>query len=228
MESKNRPTLYVEGTTDQYVLLSLLATFGHRLEKETGPVFLVDLKGLDNLLKALPGNVVNATSSPVGFVVDADENLDNRWQSIRDRIIRYVPDLPQVFPATGLIRNVPDRDHPIGIWLMPDCQTSPGQLEDFLETMIPPDSNLYAYAMHCALEARNSRGAKFGKNKMKKASLATWLAWQQEPGVPYGKAIDRGWLDPKLPLAEPTSRAFVAWFCKLYNLPPPPGMPANP
>jgi len=74
-------------------------------------------------------------------------DLAARWQSLRDRLIdlgypgvRKDPD-PQGTvlepPADGLLPRV-------GIWIMPDNQTT-GILEDFLLSLVPPESRLYAH-----------------------------------------------------------------------------------
>ncbi|WP_420441941.1 DUF3226 domain-containing protein [Candidatus Palauibacter sp.] len=57
-------------------------------------------------------------------------------------------------------------------------------------------------------------GAFFPDAKTSKAVLHAWLAWQQEPGRPYGLAIKSGYLRHDSVTAE----RFVAWFRQLFAL----------
>ncbi len=43
--------------------------------------------------------------------------------------------------------------------------------------------------------------------------IHTWLAWQREPGRPYGTAISERFLDPNV--AE--ARVIAAWLRKLFH-----------
>jgi hypothetical protein len=77
----------------------------------------------------------------LGVVLDADENLERRWQAISDRLSKegYTA-LPGVPDRAGTI--IEEFDKPkVGIWLMPDNQL-PGMLEDFVVHLIPQDDGL--------------------------------------------------------------------------------------
>jgi hypothetical protein len=60
------------------------------------------------------------------------------------------------------------------------------------------------------------------KEKLKKAHVHTWLAWQEEPGTPMGLAITKKYL--KNVHSEPCLR-FISWIRRLYGLDAPLGEP---
>ncbi len=96
---------------------------------------------------------------------------------------------------------------------MPD-NVSPGTLETFLHTLVPPESaSLWAHARRAVASAKK-RGALCREVHLPKAELYTWLSWADPPGQSPGLALTKRVLDPHLPSAQP----FVAWFKRLYNL----------
>ena len=87
-------------------------------------------------------------------------------------------------------------------------------MENFLVRLIPDDSrNLYELAENCVAEARRN-GAPFKEVHRTKASVHTWLAWQDEPGKQLHQAVDHRVLDPN----KPESQAFVDWFRQLFGV----------
>ena len=55
-------------------------------------------------------------------------------------------------------------------------------------------------------------GAKFPKKYFSKAQLHTWLAWQAEPGMPFGTALTAACFASDTPKALD----FVNWFKRLF------------
>lgn len=53
---------------------------------------------------------------------------------------------------------------------------------------------------------------RFEPLKRPKVLMHTWLAWQEEPGKPYGQAITARYLDATLP----TGAAFAAWLQRVF------------
>ncbi|MCA9708952.1 MAG: hypothetical protein KDK70_24110, partial [Myxococcales bacterium] len=77
--------------------------------------------------------------------------------------------------------------------------------------MIPPADPVWTYAAEVSREALH-RGARFKEHHIDKASVRTWLAWQEQPGVPPGNAIARKYLDAQ----QGTVHGFVRWFQRLF------------
>ena len=97
----------------------------------------------------------------------------------------------------------------IGIWLMPDNQVD-GMLEDFCIRLAPEAS--VAYANRCVIEAHNGGHSTFTNTHTAKATIHTYLAWQNEPGMPLGLAVTARALDPGQPIAA----AFHNFLLRLY------------
>lgn len=91
---------------------------------------------------------------------------------------------------------------------MPD-NSDPGAIEDFLKFLIPNEDKLFPYAENviAKLPIRH-----FRDTYTSKALLYTWLAWQKEPGKPYGQAITAKYLDTSLPAAN----IFVSWLREVF------------
>ena len=105
----------------------------------------------------------------------------------------------------------------VGVWLMPDNQEEgihgEGTLERFLETLVDDDDSLFRYAREATARAKTDHGASYPDGDIRKAVLHAWLAWQKEPGLPYGTAIRARYFMHDSPVAA----RFVAWFRRLFE-----------
>ena len=74
--------------------------------------------------------------------------------------------------------------------------------------------SLLDYARESTENAR-AHGARYPEavGGTTKAVLHTWLAWQKEPGLPYGTAIRARYFRHDSPVAE----CFVKWFCWVFE-----------
>ena len=100
----------------------------------------------------------------------------------------------------------------VGVWLMPDNRRI-GALEDFLQDLIDDSDVLLPHARESTAKAK-ARGARFPEKDSVKALVHAWLAWQEEPGRPYGVAIKSRYLRDDSDAAE----RFVAWFGRVFGL----------
>lgn len=102
----------------------------------------------------------------------------------------------------------------LGFWIMPDNQST-GILEDFLRRLIPeyslvPESgSLYGHVVKSVDSIPDRR---FCDRKEPKAIVHTWLAWQENPGLPMGTSISKDCFD----LNAPEVDVFVSWLERLY------------
>ena len=201
--------LLVEGTDDKHVLKHIC---GNR-----GIPHLDDVAthgSVENLLDSVPLRLrVSEDGDIVGVVIDADTNVAARWQSLRDRLtgIGYqsVPDSPA---ADGTIIDPPPGTllPRVGIWIMPDNQTK-GILEDFLRFLIPVGSQLFGHVTSSVATIPES-DLRFGDLAKPKALIHTWLAWQKDPGTPFGTAITARFLDPDVAQVD----VLVSWLNRLF------------
>lgn len=201
--------LLVEGVDDYHVVLHLQGNHGIRVVDRKD---VRQLGGIEPLLESLPVQLKASDGGVLGVVIDADQDFAARWQAVRHclTVAGYegIPDAPDrqgvilaAPPATLLPR--------FGAWLMPD-NSSKGILEDFLRFLVPKGDVLLPYAEKALQELPEQR---FSKNDPPKALIHTWLAWQCEPGRPFGQAITARFLQPDVKEAT----VFVEWLKSLFS-----------
>jgi hypothetical protein len=207
MAAKN--ILLVEGKDDQHVLVHLSSNRG-------GPRFdeVLPHEGDTKLLDAIPVRLKAAGDEAiVGIVMDADTDLDARWQSLRDRLVKLgyavVPASPV---ADGTIVERPEGEFlpRVGIWIMPDNQTR-GILEDFLQFLVPTGSKLFGHEKTSVATIPEGE-RRFSQLAEPKALIHAWLAWQEEPGKAMGTAITARYLDPNVAQVD----VLVSWLNRLF------------
>lgn len=213
MADSQRSRLTVEGTDDLHTIIHLLdrheVVFEAKVEikqPEDGPT------GKDGVLAAIRTRVKAATDRIEGFVLDADSPIAQRWQAVADRLEKAGVSPPHAIPARGFVADVEEYRTRVGVWLMPDNRQD-GTLEQLLETLVDRDAPLFRHATESTAEAKEL-GATFPAQDEPKARLHTWLAWQEEPGRPYGTAIKAEYFQHDSHTAE----TFVAWFRHLFRL----------
>jgi hypothetical protein len=202
----DRLLLVVESPDDKHVFWAILQR--HQFE----PDFAIrDEGGLETLLARLPIHLKPGTDvERLGVVVDADADLQARWQEIKRILERAgyasIPDDPD--PAGTVIdqQNLPR----VGIWMMPD-NTLPGMLEDYLCFLVPAGDALFERARRCVGEIP-AEERRFIEAHFTKALIHTWLAWQEAPGKPLGQAITRGYFESDGPHVQ----SLLGWLTRLF------------
>ncbi|MCK4660560.1 MAG: hypothetical protein KAV82_13650 [Phycisphaerae bacterium] len=206
--------LHVEGRDDECSIEHLLMR--HGINSKLWPTLFPSIElqyGVEKLLDGLEVSVRVSTDCVNGFVLDADEQLQERWKAVSNRLRKVGIDAPGQAPPEGFIGESSKFGSRVGVWLMPDNQTD-GKLEDFLRTLIDERDPLIGCAEQ-ATDTAKTHGARFPDVDRIKAILHTWLAWQKEPGRPYGTAIRARFFRHDSDAAN----AFVVWFKTLYKIP---------
>jgi len=204
-----KKVLWVEGKDDEHVLK-------HLSDNRGGPHFdeIIPHKGYTHLLGSLQTRLKAGLNDIIaGIVIDADTDLSARWRSLRDELLntgyQNVPDKPS--PEGTIIDPPAGAFLPrVGIWIMPDNRTT-GILEDFLKFLVPAGSPLFDH-VNSSIDAIPESERRFSPLAQPKAIIHTWLAWQEEPGKPYGTAITMKFLDPHVPQAD----ELVSWLNRLF------------
>ena len=93
---------------------------------------------------------------------------------------------------------------------MPDNQMK-GILETFLRSLIPKPNALFDYVKTSVAAIPDSE-RRFKPRKEPKAIIHTWLAWQEEPGMPPGWAITSHFLDANVAEVD----VLVSWLKRLF------------
>ena len=214
---KNNPfKLYVEGIDDLAVITSI---WMHRNSEHRFFVMQYDdennkILGIDRILGLFSTRLKVADFQRLGIVVDADfvesgYGFAHRWETLRGILINagYAP--PDIIDPGGLVL---ERDGlRVGVWIMPD-NASEGMLEDFVASMIGDDDPLFIRAESC-VDAIPGLDRKFSDNHRLKAIVHTWLAWQEEPGKPFGVAIKNKSLDA----TSTAAKSLLAWLIRLFE-----------
>lgn len=216
MASKYRAKkLIVEGEQDKRVIPELIEANGivWGETKETAVVY-IESYGSDQFVDAdvISTELKASGLTALGLIVDADDNFNARWTSLKTACSKIIPDIPEQLPESGLIHYT-NTGIKFGVWIMPDNQTK-GMLETFLRYLIPNENELlWKYAQEVVQEAKN-KGATFIVPHFDKADIYTWLAWQDPPGRQLHNAVMERILDP----THPKAQTFVNWFNNLYDL----------
>ena len=173
--------------------------------------YIVEKDSNSELLKSIPQHVKARNQQVVGIVMDADENLEKRWDQIAARFSERAIKLPEAPKMTGTIVP-PEKDyHPrVGIWLMPDNK-SHGELEDCALRMIPSNDDVWGLSQRY-IDNIPAPSRKFQADKTDRAKLFAWLATRREPNR-MGAAVGAGDLDYTVPICKD----LLTWLADLFH-----------
>ena len=194
--------LIIEGVDDKHVVRHLQRRKFPAVEFE-----IVDKGNVDKVLKAIGPEIKVPGRVAVGILVDANNNLNNRWRAVSDRLKNVDIPAPAALPRAGAIIGKTPR---VGVWAMPDNRST-GALEDFVKKMIPEDDPVWPLARKFIRDIPEDE-RKFTPGKRSKAELRAWLATRETPGL-MGTAIGIGDLktDGKLCID------FLKWLENLFK-----------
>ena len=196
--------LLVEGRTDCHVVK-------HICERHAPmPEFQIKVaNGIDPLLKSIRAEAQAADRYALGIMVDANTNLDSRWQAVTNQLRRANIDPPRRPEQDGLVL-VGDHHPRIGIWLMPDNGTA-GAIEDFVKRMIPASDAVWPLAQEFIAAIPDDARA-FKPQKALRAEIHAWLSTRSEPRL-MAAAIRANDLD----VQGQNCMAFVQWLQCLFQ-----------
>lgn len=182
--------------------------FTNKFVKQAGSISQVELT-LENAL-----NQPDLTN--IGIIVDADQvGATERCQTLAAKIattLNQATPNELILPEIGFIWEVSD-SLKIGIWVMPNNQDN-GYLEHFLLELIDANNTTFQFAQNKLAELMEQEFCEFTAIKKQKALLHTYLAWQKNPGLPMGTAVQAKYLNAKSPQAT----NFENWFQQIFEL----------
>ncbi len=146
--------LYVEGADDEHSIGHLLIRRG--FVPQTLPK-LHDSRGKTGVLKAIRVSIGAGTGSSLGFVLDANDDPGQTWQSVRSRLGMVGVEAPYELPAYGFVGESKEFRTRVGVWLMPDNRRT-GALEDFLRDLVTDGDSLFRHA-ETSTSGAKKRGA---------------------------------------------------------------------
>ena len=201
MDNNDR-VLLVEGPGDEDVVYHLCQ------EHQAMPQFSIKKKeGIKNLLDGIGLELKVPGRKAIGIIVDADDDLDARWQAVTDRLRKENIEVPSNPDPTGTI--IPSTPR-VGLWLMPD-NTSPGELENFVSEMIPDDDPIWPRSQ-TYIDDIPELDRKFTEKKILRAKVHAWLATREDPR-PMGTAIRAR----DLHIDGTLSTTFANWLRQLFE-----------
>ena len=201
--------LIVEGGDEEHFVRHLCALV------KIGAPKIVDKKGVPNLIETIRADLSSPGREVIGFVLDANNDMPARWQEISNEFYQEGINLPTSPVVDGTIINCRNYVsnislNQIGLWLMPDNSSS-GELENFIMTMIPNDDREWEKAQNYINDILEGNG-KFFQNKIPKAMVSAWLATRKFPGL-IGKALKAGDLEIDGQLCQ----KFISWLNQMYS-----------
>ncbi len=215
VNSIRRSKLHVEGKNDQHAIIHLLIRHGIDYDAKDWPATFPSIEAIgskEDLLAGTETAVRLSNNLSIGFVLDANSSLQDRWTSIKSHLEKVGMEVPDEIPVGGFVGDAEEFQARVGVWLMPDNQRV-GTLEEFLQTLIDESDELISLAEKSSDRAKKL-GASFRDVDRNKAIMHTWLAWQETPGLPYGTAIRARFFRHDSSAAN----AFVAWFRIVFGI----------
>lgn len=211
MKEKFDKKLLVEGKNDMHVVYALCKYF-----QVPENFDVVDCGSKEGVLAQLKLRLKDPLKNKViGVVLDADTNINNSWASI-ESVLKQTSNYDSskiVLNAGGsLIHAINGDESSVGVWLMPDNKVN-GMLEDFILCLAPVTDVLMHKAEETLVVLEKDKIHRYKDVHRSKAKIHTFLAWNDEPGLPMGSAITARVLDPSLGSAK----IFVDWLERCFE-----------
>ena len=151
-------------------------------------------EGVFNYLPILLGQLADGGITRLAVVVDADNAANGGGYKLAiNRVEKIVA--PYGFSLAahtvgGVVFQHNDGLADFGLWVMPN-NADEGMLEDWIKQSIHPDEQgLFSHAE--TVVAALPHPLKFKPIHRSKAEVATWLAWQKQPGHGLYRSVEDG------------------------------------
>lgn len=212
--------LIVEGSdaialANIFIKRKVPAPRGYKNANKFKTEFVKNADGYNRIKIVLKEELQSPNVSRIGIIVDANEvgpeaRLNSLIRFIEKELDTKIENT-QLDPK-GFFIQLPD-NLSIGIWIMPNNKDN-GYLEHFLSELIAKQNQTLTFANTTLNQLSQKAFCLFSEVKKQKALVHTYLAWQKTPGLPFGSAIQSGFLDASSTSAD----AFVNWFKKTFEL----------
>lgn len=172
---------------------------------------------LDRLLPLLEDD--DYVTKKVAIILDADITGENRGgfketiAQVKEKASKYDYQETHKYLNNGV--EVPHKDkgmNALGVWIMPDNK-SDGTIENWIKAKIlDSEKPLFDHACHVIKSLPN---VKFSESSIVKAEIATWLAWQNQPGRTIGYALKEG--EELLDVNHESFKALIEWLKVFFS-----------
>jgi hypothetical protein len=193
--------LLVEGESDKSFLEEICKTLGLdanvkvALPRDSGR-FHNGKEGVFNLLPDLLNQLDDAQITRLAVVVDADSTVNGGgYQHAIDKVTETVKLHGFTLasnPVGGVLFQNDDGLADFGLWVMPN-NSDEGMLEDWIKSCVHPDE--HELFTHAKTVVDTLPQTKFKPIHISKAEVATWMAWQKQPGHGIYRAVEDQLID---------------------------------
>lgn len=206
VKEKFNKKLLVEGNDDQHVIWALCEKF-----KVSETFDVIDCEGIDKLNEQIPVRFKQSGIDTLGIIIDADTEINSRWNSIKGLLTTQGFTVPNDLPSTGLVlKNA--NNIKVGVWIMPNNNLN-GMLEDFISFLVPKDDKLLPIVNSTLDDIEEKKLNKYASIHKSKAVIHSWLSWQEDPGTPMGLGITKRYLTTD----ETTCSLLIKWLDEMFN-----------
>jgi len=208
---KHNKKLLVEGNDDQHIIWALCK------KENINEIFdVINCGGKDGLIKEeIPMRLKSSDVNTIGIIIDADTDLNEAWNLLRNKLIAEGFEVPKCLPESGLIIEGENDNllKKVGVWIMPNNNLN-GMLEDFIAFLVPQNDKLLDVVKSNLTEIEAERLNKYKPIHRTKAIIHSWLAMQEDPGTPLGTSITKKYLNNTY---SPAYQKFIAWLKNLFE-----------
>lgn len=208
-------TMLVEGTDDFHSIIHLWESGGNPKQHFTARK-CESVENVKSELKAILLEVASEAKSirNLGIVVDADNDVEARWQSFLDILKesgKYDVNSTKLSHAGTIVVPKDSSAPTIGLWIMPNNKDV-GMLEDFLLSLVPNDDPLLDKAEQTLTELEEANIQKYKSVHRAKAKAHTYISWQENPAWTLGEAIKSKVFNSESEYAQ----SFIEWLKRLF------------
>ena len=193
--------LLVEGEADKSFFKEICKILGLHASVKVAPPKDVggsqnNKEGVFNHLPILLNQLGDATVTRLAVVVDADSAAHGGgYQHTINKVAKIVQSYGFTLASNsvgGVLFQHDDGLADFGLWVMPN-NCDEGMLEDWIKDCVHPDeNNLFA---HAEAVVDTLPQTKFKPIHISKAEVATWLAWQKQPGHGLYRVVEDQLID---------------------------------
>lgn len=175
-------------------------------------------QGAINHLATLYKRLRTGDLSHLAVVLDADQSAaGGGFSQTVSQVAAVLAPLgfdagPLALAEGGLVFQHNDGLANLGLWVMPD-NANDGILEDWIARTITDEGEHRALFEHAVQVVADLPVRKFNPPKLKKAEVASWLAWQDRPGEGLFYPVKAGLLDAGTPLYA----GMEAWLRQVFG-----------
>ena len=193
--------LLVEGESDRSFFVEVCKTLELHTSVTVAPPKDVGgshntKEGVFNQLPILLNQLGDAQITRLAVVVDADsEDNGGGYNRAIDRVTEIVKSYGFTLASDsvgGILFKHDDGLADFGLWVMPN-NCDEGMLEDLIKTCVHPDENILFAHAKTVVDTLPQK--KFKSIHISKAEVATWLAWQKQPGHGLYRAVEDQLID---------------------------------